>query len=579
MKNSEANINTELGSALKADTWLLTSAFFFSIFINLLMLTGPLFMLQVYDRVLGSRSEETLLTLFLLVVLLYGCMAVLGCVRVRIVTRFGYRLYSAFRGKVFLAMIQRSSMLPVDLRPARALKDLEHVRTLFSSQVVITVFDVMWTPLFLLIIFVFHAVLGWLAVAGCFALILITLLNNRLSQNARAEAHKHEAFAQGFADQARNSADFILSQGMDKSITKKWLFTRDKAEGLTIRSSDWEGLFSSVTKSFTLFFQSAMLATGAYLALQNELTAGAMIASSILVGRALAPIQQILSQWNVIQQASDSWSELKKLLANMPTETKSTRLPRPVADLHFSGVSARTHNSHKPMLSNLSFSLKAGEVLGVIGKSGSGKTTLSKAILGTLPITSGEVRLGGATLSQYSSEEIGKYIGYMPQDIALFSGTVAENICRFSQSAVDADIIDAARKANAHDMILSLPNGYNTVVNGSGGYLSGGQKQRIALARALYGNPVLLVLDEPNSALDSDGSEALSRAIRRAKQNSQSVVLMTHRTSALTECDRLLVINEGKVFAEGPRERILKTDDSEDPKTFRTVQNVQVQAS
>ncbi len=535
-------------------------------------------MLQVYDRVLGSRSQETLLTLFLLVTILYACMAVLNCVRAHLVTRFGCRLFSMFKERVFLAMVDRASKLPVDLRPSRALKDLENVRALFSSQVVISIFDVLWTPLFLMIIFVFHPLLGWLAIAGCIALMLATILNNGLSQRTRIEAQKHGVIAQGFADQARDSADYILAQGMNKSIARRWLSARDKAESLTVQSGDWSGFFSSATKSFTLFFQSAMLATGAYLALHNELSAGAMIASSILVGRALAPMQQTLSQWNVVQQARESWQELKALLSSFPEIVEPVKLPRPNANLKVTGVTARAPTTQKPILSNISFELKEGEVLGVIGKSGSGKSTLAKAMLGTLPITLGEIRLGGATLSQYGSEDVGRYIGYLPQDVELYSGSIAENISRFLPHSVSSEIIEAAKKANAHDMILSLPDGYDTVVNGSAGYLSGGQKQRVALARALYGDPVLLVLDEPNSALDSDGSEALKQAIRTAKKRKQSVILMTHRTNALAECDRLLVIDGGRVIANGPQAQILETACNRKDKTSLAPQNIQAQA-
>lgn len=549
----------ELRAARAEGTSLLWSVFLFSVFVNLLMLTGPLFMLQVYDRVLGSRSEETLLALFLLVVLLYGLMGVLDYARGRVLARFGARFQSVLDDRVFDAVLRRAILPKERGAPASGLRDLENVQGVFTSPVMLALFDVPWTPLFISAIFIFHPWLGWLAIAGMVTLVAVTLLNNLLTKRKTLEAHKTSMQANGFAEQVRRSAEVVQAQGMSAAVSTRWHGMRDAALDQSIEANDWTGLFSAMTKAFRLFLQSAMLALGAYLVLQGQMTAGAMIAGSILMGRALAPIEQSIGHWPMVQRARASWRDLGELLSATTPEPDTLALPRPPATVSFRNTTIVPHGAKAPTLQGVTFTLAAGEVLGVIGKSGSGKSTLAKTILGLTQRVGGEVRFGGATLDQYSIAALGSYIGYLPQDVVLFNGTIADNIARMAIQPDDAKIVEAAKRANAHEMILSLPEGYKTMLESDDSQLSGGQKQRIGLARAFYGDPVLLVLDEPNSALDSDGSYALNLALREFKTTNRSVVVLTHRPTAISECDRLLVIEGGRIVADGPRDEVLKS--------------------
>jgi len=537
---------------------LLISVFIFSIFVNLLMLTGPLFMLQVYDRVLGSRSEATLVALFALVAVLYALMGLLDYARGRIMARYAARFRAKLDNKVFAAVITQSLNPKERGQSAAGLRNLDAVQTFLTAPVMIALFDIPWTPLFLGAIFIFHPLLGWLAVAGGGTLIVVTLLNNWTTRKKTLGAAQKTSAAHSLAEQTRLSSEIVRSQGMGASMEERWRNVQNEALAQTISASDWTGSFSAMTKAFRLFLQSAMLAVGAYLVLQGELTAGAMIAGSILLGRALAPIEQSIGQWAVVQRAYAGWREIKKLLASMDANPTTTVLPRPQARLTFDGVAVFVPEAKKPTLAGISFALEPGQVLGVIGNSGMGKSTLAKAVVGLLPAAAGEVRFGGATLDQYDPDQLGSLIGYLPQNVTLFSGTVAENIARMSTAPDEHKVFEAAKRANAHEMILALPEGYQTVLHGNDSQLSGGQKQRLALARALYNDPVLLVLDEPNSALDSVGTDALNRSVREFKNSNRAVIIMTHRPQAIAECDRLIVIEQGRMKANGPRDEVLQ---------------------
>ncbi len=535
----------------------LALAFLFSIFVNILMLTGPLFMLQVYDRVLGSRAVETLTALFLLVTLLYALMAMLDYARGRIVARFGARFQSQLDERVFDATLRRSLHPQARSAPATALRDLESIQNLCSSPVLLAVMDIPWTPVFLAAIFLFHPLLGWLAVAGGSLLIVIALLNQGLTHRKVASAQRAAAQANAFSEHARQAAEVVRSQGMQDDITQRWQHQRTNALRQTIAASDWTGSFTSVTKSLRLFLQSAMLALGAWLVLRNELTPGAMIAGSILLGRALAPVEQALGQWSMVERARTAWASLNRFLDATPPETPRTKLPVPRARLTAKGLTVIPPGAEKPTLRNVSLQLEPGSALGVIGKSGSGKSTLAKALLGLWQPAAGEIRLGGATLDQYDPTDLGQHIGYLPQEVTLFNGTVAENIARMSENPNPEAVVAAAKKAKAHELILTLSKGYDTFLEGNDSQLSGGQKQRIALARALYGDPVMLILDEPNSALDAEGTEALNAAVRGLKEAGKSAIIMTHRPQAISECDDLAVVENGQVVKTGSRDEVL----------------------
>lgn len=532
--------------------------FLFSVFVNLLMLTGPLFMLQVYDRVLGSRSEETLIALFLLVAALYGFHALLEFGRGRVMARVGARIQDAFNARVFRKMISSTARRSGDAKGVRSLQDLEAVRVFFTSPVALTLFDIPWSPLFFLAIFIFHPLLGWMSLFGGGILILIAIGNQLLTYKKMREAQTQTAVATNFAKEAEFSADFIWGQGMASTMTDRWLSAQDQSLEKTIAANDWTGSFTSASKSFRLFMQSAMLALGAWLVLKGELSGGAMIAASIMLGRALAPIEQSLSQWPVVQRAIAGRRAVKLLFANTYEDFEPMDLPTPQASLRLDQVSLLTSPT-QTVLSSMSFELKPGQALGIIGKSGAGKSTLARVMLGLSQPTRGTVRLGGAELHQYSPERLGELIGYLPQDVRFFNGSVAENIAHMSLSPDASQVVAAAKKAGVHEIILTLKEGYDTPLSAVNTQLSGGQKQRLALARALYKDPIILILDEPNSALDADGSNALNVTIQDMKAAGKGVIIMTHRPSAISHCNQLLVVVDGKIAANGPRDEVIKS--------------------
>lgn len=536
---------------------LFNAALFFSIFTNLLMLTGPLFMLQVYDRVLGSRSEETLVALFMLVAALYFFYWLLEFSRGRVMARVGARFQGAMNARIFRALLERAALRRGgDGRGT--LQDLDAVRNLFASPVLLALFDAPWTPIFLVAIFIFHPLLGWLAVAGGGLLIGVAVLNQLLTRSRTSEAARRALSAQRFARQTEDGGELLWAQGMGAAMTERWLRMQDSAVEQQTRASDWTGSFSSFTKAFRFFLQSAMLALGAYLVLANEMTAGAMIAATILLGRALAPVDVAISQWGMVQRARSGWKDLNALLSYVPARAMPTELPAPRAELVATGITVVARRGDKPVLAQVSLDVKPGEALGIIGRSGSGKTTLARVLVGLVSPTAGEVRLSGATLDQYGPERLGHYIGYLPQDVRLFDGTVAENIAQMELEPDASKVVAAAEKARVHDIVLNLPDGYDTRIGAADALLSGGQKQRLALARALYNDPVLLVLDEPNSALDAEGSEALNAAVLAMKEDGKAVLIMTHRPTAISACDKLLVLEGGRAAGYGPRDEIIK---------------------
>ncbi|MCA0273254.1 MAG: type I secretion system permease/ATPase [Proteobacteria bacterium] len=548
----------ELRKARASQAALFWAVALFSGFVNLLMLTGPIFMLQVYDRVLGSRSEETLLALFMLVIFLFAMMGLLDAARARVMARLSARFQTALEARVFRASIARAALLPGDTPAALGLRDLESIRQLLSSPVFLALFDLPWAPLFLLAVFIFHPWLGWLAVAGGALLIAVTWANQVMTRRGVLASQMALQRADRLAEQLRDEADLIQSLGMRGAGFTRWMGARDTALREALAAGDATGGFSTFTRTFRLFLQSAMLGLGAYLVLQGQLTPGAMVASSILMGRALSPVEQSIGGWALVQRAQDAWQRLSQLLSAQPEEPPRTALPRPSAMLEANQLTVAPPGQNQAALRMVSFKLEPGQALGIIGPSGAGKSTLARAITGAWKPASGWIRLDGAALDQYDPDVLGDHIGYLPQRVTLFDGTIAENIARLSPTPDDAAVVRAAQKAAAHQMILDLPQGYDTRVTQSGGRLSGGQIQRIGLARALYGDPVLLVLDEPNSNLDNDGSLALNTAIRTMKQEGKGVIIMAHRPAAIQECDLLLMLDNGVRRAFGPRDEVLK---------------------
>ncbi|MCB1352408.1 MAG: type I secretion system permease/ATPase [Rhodobacteraceae bacterium] len=530
----------------------------FSAFVNVLMLTGSLYMLQIYDRVLPSKSVETLLGLTILVAGLYALMGLLDFIRGRVAARIGATLQSRLDARVFKAILRRSVLSTERSRPASGLKDLESIQRLLASPVLFAVFDMPWAPLFIFAIYSFHPWLGHLAIVGGLILVVITLFNQLTTRRHELDASAATAQGEAFAETIRQQGEMVRALGMSGSVMERWQILRERALRAQIASSDRVSQFSTMSKTFRFFLQSAVLGLAAYLVIHGQLSPGAMIAGSILLGRALAPVEQAIGGWPMVIRARQGWKRLELLLGSTPGELEVTALPRPNARLEVNQITVFPPEQQKASLRMLSFNLAPGQALGVIGASASGKSTLARVLSGIWRPASGSVRLDGAALDQYEPDVLGSYIGYLPQDVVLFDGTVAENIARMQMQPNAEQVVAAARKAGAHEMILGLPQGYDTPVSTGGGRLSGGQKQRIGLARAFYGDPVFLVLDEPNSNLDAGGQDALNLAIRQAKAEGRIVIIMAHRPAGIAECDLILIMDNGTAKAFGLRDEVLK---------------------
>jgi len=524
------------------------------------MLTGPIFMLQTYDRVLGSRSEETLVALFAVVAFLFVVMGIMDWARGRLLTRIGAGFQANLDRRVFEAMIKKASIGqdPDETETqGQQLKDLEAIQRFYGSSVFTALFDAPWAPIFMIGITFFHPWLGIMAMAGGGLLILSAIFNQLSTKVSSVKSAASSYVSERYSDHIQNEAEIIRSLGMQSNAFVKWEETRQTALEQNVRSTDISGSFLTFSKTFRMFLQSAMLALGAYLVLRGEVTPGVMIAASILLGRALAPVEVVVNQWSTVQRSKRGWDSLVTLLSEVPEDFVPVELPRPRARLDVQQVTTVPPKGRTAVLRQVSFSVQPGEAVGVIGPSGAGKSSLARSVTGIWPVAGGRIMLDGAKLDQYHPERLAEYIGYLPQRVTLFDGTIAENIARLSSDFDSEDVIAAARKAAAHEMILNLSRGYNTPVRTIGTQLSGGQIQRIGLARALYGHPVLLILDEPNSNLDNEGSIALNKAVIAMKEAGNSVLIMAHRPSAIKECDKLLVLENGAVKAWGPREKVM----------------------
>ncbi|MEY1557452.1 type I secretion system permease/ATPase [Yoonia sp. R2331] len=548
----------ELAAARRESRHLYWMVAVFSLVVNLLMLTGPLYMLNVYDRVLGSGSLETLIALSVLVAFLYAMMGILDFVRSRVMARVGARFQARLDRRVFSAVLKATTLNRAPQEAATGLRDLEAVQRLITSPALMAVFDLPFAPLFFLGIFIFHPLMGILGLVGGVILIIIAVANQLTTRKPLERANAASFQSESLGAQIRNESEMVHSLGMRTAAFDRWQVARGSSLDATIGAADSAGTFTSLTKAFRLFLQSAMLGLGAYLVLQGELTPGAMIAGSILLGRALAPIELIVGQWANFQKGREGWSRLSVLLGAVPEDTPRTALPQPAARLVADQVTVIPPGEQQAALRMISFEVLPGQAVGVIGTSGAGKSTLARALTGVWKPAGGKIRLDGAALDQYDPDVLGQHIGYLPQRVQLFDGTIKDNIARMSKTPDDAAVVEAAKKAAAHEMILKLPEGYDTRVSATGGRLSGGQIQRVGLARAMYGNPVILVLDEPNSNLDNDGSVALNNAIRIAKSEGKAVFIMAHRPAAIQECDMLLVIENGAKRAFGPKDEVMR---------------------
>lgn len=528
----------------------------FSLVINLLMLTGPLYMMLVYDRVLTSQSESTLVYLSLLIAGLFVIMGLLSAVRSKILIRVGSRINLRLSERVFEAQIKKSAA--GNSKGQDGVRDLQTLREFLSGTGPSTLFDAPWTPVYIAVVFLLDPLLGWIATGGAVLLLLLALINEFMTRGNLAKATRALAESNEIVADGRNNAEVLASMHMLPGLYRQWQKLQHRALRLQNKASDRAASLTAMTKTLRLMLQSAILGAGAYLAINGVISPGSMIAASLIMGRGLAPVEQAIGSWRHFIAARGAYRRTRQLLEEVPAEEPRTLLPAPKGRLSveklFAGLPGKDGNTL--ILSNISFRLEAGEVLAVIGPSASGKSTLARLLVGAWPPHHGHVRLDSADLWQWDREQLGQYIGYLPQDVELLNGTVKENIARFSEEIDDNAVVAAAMNAGAHEMILALPEGYNTTIGAGGRLLSGGQRQRIALARALYSDPALVVMDEPNASLDAVGEQALSEAIKRMKARGQTVVVVAHRPSAVKQADKVLVLDRGKVSAFGPKSEV-----------------------
>ncbi|MBB5273506.1 type I secretion system permease/ATPase [Quisquiliibacterium transsilvanicum] len=525
--------------------------------INLLYLVPSIYMMQVYDRVLGSRNETTLVMLSLIAVGLYLAMGVLEYVRSAVLVRLGNRLDTQLAPRVFTAAFERNLRGRSGAAAGQAMNDLASVRQFVTGNGLFAFFDAPWVPIYLAVAFVFHPLLGLVAVVGAVVLFGLAWLTEVLTRHPLTEANAAAGAGAAYATANLRNAEVIEAMGMMPAVRQRWETLQDRMLVNQSKASEVAGRINAVTRFVRITLQSAALGVGGWLVLQNQISAGMMIAASILIARALAPVELLIGTWRQSNAARTSYKRLEELLADFPAREPGMDLPRPKGEYRIENVIATPPGAQTPVLKGVSFGITPGEVLVVVGPSASGKSTLARLLVGVWPAMAGKVRLDGADVFLWNKDQLGPWIGYLPQDVELFDGTIAENIARFGD--VDSNlVIQAATKAGLHEMILRFAQGYDTPIGEAGSALSGGQRQRIALARALYGDPAVLVLDEPNSNLDDAGEAALVRAIRQAKDDKRTVVLVTHRTSVISVADRLLVLADGMVQMIGPRAEVLE---------------------
>lgn len=527
----------------------------FSAVINGLMLMPAIYMLQLYDSVLTSRNEMTLLMLTLIVIGAYIFLGALEYVRSFVLIRVGAKLDLKLNKRVYTAAFEQS-LKHGESNAGQALKDLTNIRQFMTGNALFAFFDAPWFPIYIFVIFMFHPWLGVFALVGTAVLIVLAYINEKISRKPLDEANTMAVVSTNMASNNLRNAEVIEAMGMLPNLQARWNKLHSRFLNLQAEASEKAGIVTAISKSATVALQSLMLGLGALLVLENQISPGMMIAASILMGRAIAPVQLLINVWKQFGGARSAYDRLTKLLEQHPARESGMTLPKPTGAVSVENVTAAPPGSRVPVIKGLNLSLTAGEVLGIVGPSGSGKSTLARLLVGVWPAAAGKVRLDGADVYLWNKEELGPHIGYLPQDIELFSGTVSENIARFGE--VDAGkVILAAQRAGVHQMILNMPEGYDTKLGDGGAGLSGGQKQRLGLARAMYDDPALIVLDEPNSNLDDVGEQALLNALIDLRKRRKTIVLITHRSSVISVTNKLLVLQEGVARLFGPTEQVL----------------------
>jgi ATP-binding cassette subfamily C protein len=530
----------------------------FSAIVNLLMLAGPIYMLQIYDRVLASRNVPTLVALTVFLVGAFAFQGILDLIRSRIVVRAAALLDQRLGDTIHRSVLVLGARGGNAAEAHQPIRDLDQIRAFMTGAGPTAIVDLPWIPFFLGICFLIHPWIGVLALVGAIILVTMTIQTERASRGLARAVNESGGLRMSMAEASRRNVASVISMGMGGALAARWAKVNDRHVDAMGRSSDVVNSYGSITKVLRLLMQSAILGLGAYLVIRQEMSAGAMIAASIMMGRALAPIEVAIGNWRGFVAARDSFQRLTALLSRMPAERGGTDLPKPIDSLSVEQVTVAPPGGTSAILSNVHFRLSAGEVLGIIGPNGSGKSSLSRVIMGIWPPARGTVRLDGAALDQWDPDALGRHIGYMSQMVELFPGTVAENIARMTSEPDSAAVLRAAQAAGAHDMILRLPNGYDSKIGDGGEGLSIGQQQRIAIARALYGDPFLVLLDEPSANLDGEGEAALQSAIKQLKLRRAIVIQVVHRRSALEHCDKVLVLLNGQQRDFGPRDEVLR---------------------
>jgi PrtD family type I secretion system ABC transporter len=549
--------SSDLAEALRRCRVAFVGVGLFSGLINILMLTGPLFMLQIYDRVLPSHSVHTLIGLAIVTGGLFAFQGMLDAIRARVLLRIGGSINDDLSARVYDIVMR----LPLKRRGADGLqsaRDLDQIRAFFSSAGPAALFDLPWIPLYVGICFLFHPLIGIAAASGALVLIILTLLTEFVTRAPAKAAVGFGAVRHAHLEATRRNAEVVQALGMGPAMSARFEEANHSYMSSQTKGSDRAGTLAALSRVMRLMLQSAVLGLGAYLVINQEATAGVIIASSILMSRALAPVELAITNWKGFVAARQARKRLTELLTLLPARSEPLQLPPPQTTLNVEFVSGSPPGDARVVVQDVSFALKAGEGLGIIGPSASGKTSLARLLVGVWQPVRGKVRLDGAALDQWAPELLGRHIGYVPQDVELFDGTVAENVSRFERDPDPNAIVDASKAAGVHSLIVNLSNGYNTRIGEGGAVLSAGQRQRVALARALYRDPFLVVLDEPNSNLDSEGEAALTGAIAGVRKRGGIVIVVAHRASALAAVDHVLVLNQGRQQAFGPRDEILR---------------------
>jgi PrtD family type I secretion system ABC transporter len=546
----------EIRELLRTCQGYFVTAAIFSLGINLLYLAGPLYMLQVYDRVISSASHITLVMLTIALMIAFNALAGLDAVRARVLTRASIRLDQRIAARVMTAIIDRSATLGG--ARSQLLRDFDTFRQFITGAGIHAVFDLPWAPIYIAVIFVLHPALGAFALGCSIILILMALLNEWVVKRPLTESSEAASRNYSFTEMSLRNTEVVRAMGMTQGLLRRWGRDRNRMLERQVAASDRAATIQSIIRFLRLAMQSLILGLGAYLVIERLATIGAMFAASILLGRALQPVEQMVGSWRNLVSARGAYLRVRELLAANPPVDAGLSLPRPDGRLSVEALSFVPAANSRPILRGVTFVIEPGEVLGVIGPSGAGKSTLARHLVGVLSPSAGAVRLDGSDVSVWSKTTLGQHLGYLPQDIELFADTVAANISRFQDGGEeDTETILAAQMAGVHEMILRLPNGYDSQVGDGGAVLSGGYRQRVGLARAVYGRPSLVVLDEPSSNLDADGDAALTDCILQLKKRGTTVVIISHRPSTIGVVDKILVLRDGVAEMFGPRAEIM----------------------